>query len=255
VWRAFFFEPGEFEPDPAKPVEWNRGAYLVRGFGHCVACHSSRNRFGATDEKLELSGGLLPMRDWYAPSLVSPHEAGVAHWDTQHVVDLLKNGVSPRGSVMGPMAEVVFRSTQYLSGEDLNAIATFLKALPQVPAERTAYTPPVDLARSPGAKIYERECASCHGDVGEGAAGAYPPLAGNRAVTLEIPANLIRVVLSGGYLPATSGNPRPYGMPPFAHALSDAEIAAVLTYVRGAWGNAAQPVSQLEVMRYRLGRE
>jgi mono/diheme cytochrome c family protein len=254
LWRALFFEPGEFEPDKAKPAEWNRGAYLVRGLGHCVACHSSRNVFGATSEKLELSGGLIPMQDWYAPSLLSPHEAGVAHWDTRHVVDLLKNGVSVRGSVMGPMAEVVFRSTQYLSNEDLQAIAVFLKELPQVVTDRTAYVPPAGLSRSPGAKIYEQQCASCHGDAGEGAMGAYPPLAGNRAVTMEVPANLIRVVLSGGYLPATAGNPRPYGMPPFAHALSDAEIAAVLTYIRGSWGNAAEPVSQLQVMKYRLGK-
>ena len=254
VWRALYFEPGEFEPDNAKPAEWNRGAYLVRGLGHCVACHSSRNVFGATSEKLELSGGLIPMQDWYAPSLLSPHEAGVARWDTRHVVELLKNGVSVRGSVMGPMAEVVFRSTQYLSDADLQAIAVFLKALPQVVTDRTAYVPSPGLARSPGAKIYEQQCASCHGDAGEGAVGAYPPLAGNRAVTMEVPANLIRVVLSGGYLPATAGNPRPYGMPPFAHALSDADIAAVLTYIRGSWGNAVEPVSQLQVMRYRSGK-
>ena len=127
-------------------------------------------------------------------------------------------------------------------------------SLPQAPATRAEYSPPADLARSPGAKLYERECASCHGDVGEGAPGAYPTLAGNRAVTMEVPANLIRVVLSGGYLPATAGNPRPYGMPPFAHVLSDADIAAVVTFIRGSWGNAAKSVSQLQVMQYRAGR-
>jgi mono/diheme cytochrome c family protein len=258
VWRALFFEPETFQPDASKSPEWNRGAYLVRGLGHCVACHSPRNAFGATDENLELSGGLVPMQGWYAPSLTSSKEAGVGDWDTHHVVDLLKAGVSEKGSVMGPMAEVVFRSTQYLSADDLRAMAVFLKALPQSSGSAAdrgnrGQTPSSEEARAKGSKIYEQSCASCHGDNGEGAVGAYPALAGNRAVTMGIPANLVRVVLSGGYLPATAANPRPYGMPPFAHVLDDAQIAAVVSYIRGAWGNSAEPVSQLQVMKSRAG--
>lgn len=257
VWRALFFRPGAFEGDTSRTAEWNRGAYLVRGLGHCVACHSPRNVFGATSEKLELSGGLIPMQGWYAPSLTSAREAGVAHWDAQHVVDLLKTGRSPHASVMGPMAEVVFRSTQYLSEKDLRAMAVFLQSLPSADDEGTQNdhrAADQDPLFRRGAKLYERECAQCHGDEGEGAAGAYPALAGNRAVTMGVPANLIRVVLSGGFLPATAGNPRPYGMPPYAHVLRDADVAAVVTYIRGAWGNAAGPVSQLEVMQYRAQR-
>jgi mono/diheme cytochrome c family protein len=266
VWRSLFFEPESFQPDNSKSDQWNRGAYLVRGLGHCVACHSSRNMFGATSEKLELSGGLIPMQGWYAPSLNSSKEAGVADWQTQDIVDLLKAGLSTRGSVMGPMAEVVYRSTQHLTDEDLRAMGVFLKALPQASAEadetswfswfsaRKKQGPLPEDVRKRGAKIYEQQCSQCHGDSGEGAVGAYPPLVGNRAVTMEIPANLIRIALSGGYLPATAGNPRPYGMPPFAHVLSDADIAAVVTYIRSSWGNTAEPVSQLEVMRYRAGR-
>jgi mono/diheme cytochrome c family protein len=265
VWRALFFEPESFQPDNSKSAQWNRGAYLVRGLGHCVACHSSRNMFGATSEKLELSGGLIPMQGWYAPSLSSSKEAGVADWETQDIVDLLKAGLSTRGSVMGPMAEVVYRSTQHLTDEDLRAMSVFVKALPQASAEADETTwfswfsarkkqGLSEDQRRRGAKIYEQQCSQCHGDSGEGAVGAYPPLAGNRAVTMDIPANLIRIVLSGGYLPATAGNPRPYGMPPFAHVLSDADIADVVTYIRSSWGNTAEPVSQLEVMRYRAGR-
>jgi mono/diheme cytochrome c family protein len=254
VWRALFFEPERYTPDPAKPAEWNRGAYLVHGLGHCVACHGPRNAFGATEDKLELSGGLIPMQGWYAPALTSLSEAGVADWETKHVVDLLKAGVSPRGSVMGPMAEVVFRSTQYLSDADLAAMAVFLKALPQAAPAPTDDPPAApDALRTAGEKLYRDHCAGCHGDAGEGAAGAYPALAGNRAVTMAVPANLIRVVLSGGYLPATAGNPRPYGMPPFAHVLDDAAVAAVVSYIRSAWGNRAGPVSQLQVMRSRAG--
>jgi mono/diheme cytochrome c family protein len=198
------------------------------------------------------------MQGWYAPSLTSMREAGVGGWETRHVVDLLKAGVSEKGSVMGPMAEVVFRSTQYLSQDDLRAMAVFLKALPQssgsaAEAENRGLSPISEEVRAKGSKIYEQSCASCHGDDGEGAPGAYPALAGNRAVTMGIAANLVRVVLSGGYLPATAANPRPYGMPPFAHVLSDTDIAAVVSFIRGAWGNSAGPVSQLQVMKFRAG--
>jgi mono/diheme cytochrome c family protein len=126
VWRALFFTPGAFEPDASRSAEWNRGAYLVRGLGHCNACHGGRNAFGATVENLELSGGLIPMQNWYAPSLTSPDEAGVAHWDTRQVVGLLKDGVTTGASVLGPMASVVYGSTQYLSEGDLAAMAAFL---------------------------------------------------------------------------------------------------------------------------------
>jgi mono/diheme cytochrome c family protein len=220
--------------------------------------------FGATSD-LELSGGIIPTMGWYAPSLVSSREAGVAEWHPRDIVALLKTGLSTRGSTIGPMAEVVYRSTQYLSDADLAAMAVYLKALPQAPAKddddpwwswlsgrkRTAAVTPE--VRERGAKIYEQSCAGCHGDKGEGTPEAFPALAGNRAVTMPVSANSIRAVLSGGYLPATAGNPRPYGMPPFSHVLSDPDIAAVLSYIRNTWGNEAPPVSVLEVQQYRAG--
>lgn len=138
VWRALSFRPEAFVANAAKPAEWNRGAYLVGGLGHCIACHGSRDALGATQAKLGLSGGLIAVENWYAPSLADPHQAGVADWPTGDVVALLKNGVAPRGSVMGPMADVVFRSTQYLSEADLAAMASYLKDLPGVPAQPAA---------------------------------------------------------------------------------------------------------------------
>jgi mono/diheme cytochrome c family protein len=255
VWRALFFRPGTHESRPDRSAQWNRGAYLVNGLGHCNACHSGRNLFGATAGTLVLSGGLIPMQNWYAPSLAAADEAGVAGWDQQQVVDLLAKGVSPQASVLGPMAEVVFRSTQHLAVSDLNAIATFLKELAQTPP--APRPPPLSTSGAyadtlkTGAKVYEGHCAGCHGDSGEGAAGAYPALAGNRAVMMDPPANLIRVVLGGGFAPATAGNPRPFGMPPYATALSDGEIAAVLTMIRNSWGNGAAPVTTGDVQRYR----
>ena len=252
VWRAVSFKPGGFVPDPAKPAEWNRGAYLVEGLGHCIACHGGRNVLGAVEEKRGLAGGSIPVENWVAPSLTSTREAGVADWELQHVVALLKTGSSPRGSVMGPMAEVVYRSTQHLDEADLAAIALYLKQLPADPAPPPAAgggTRRDAGVMARGATIYDQRCAYCHGEAGEGAPGAYPPLAGSRAVNMASPHNLIQAVRHGGFLPTTAGNPRPYGMPPFNHVLDDNDIAAVLSYIRGSWGNDAEPVSQRETMR------
>jgi mono/diheme cytochrome c family protein len=251
MWRALFFNPGNFRSDADKSASWNRGSYLVRGLGHCNACHASRNIFGATSDTLELSGGLIPMQKWYAPALTSPREAGVAQWETAHVVALLRDGVSAKASVMGPMAEVVYRSTQHLSDDDLQAIAVFLKSLPQARDAAPAFKPPDMATLSEGSKLYEQHCEQCHGDKGQGVSGAYPALAGNRTVTMGNPANLVRAVVSGGYPPTTAGNPRPFGMPPFGQALDDSQIAAVLSYVRASWGNQAPAVSTLEVLQWR----
>jgi mono/diheme cytochrome c family protein len=257
VWRALFFEPGTHEPEAGRSAQWNRGAYLVNGLGHCNACHSGRNLFGATSGTLDLSGGLIPMQNWYAPSLAAADEAGVADWDVRDIVDLLDKGISRRGSVIGPMAEVVFRSTQHLSATDLEAVAAFLKDLPQAPptpAKGAASSAgALDATMQQGRRIYEEHCADCHGDRGEGSARAYPPLAGNRAVTMDPPANVVRIVLGGGYPPATEGNPRPFGMPPYATVLSDSQIAAVLTMIRASWGNNASPLNTVDVHRYRGG--
>ena len=254
VWRALSFKPEPFVANAGKPAEWNRGAYLVDGLGHCIACHGARNSLGATETKLGLSGGLIAVENWYAPSLTDKRQAGVAGWPTADVVALLKTGTAPGGSVMGPMADVVFRSTQHLSEADLAAMAGYLKDLPDVPKadEPARSSAPIrrdagTMAR--GGKIYDQRCAYCHGDQGQGAAGAYPPLAGNRAVNMSPPTNLIQVVSHGGFLPSTAGNPRPYGMPPFGQVLDAAEVAAVLTYIRGSWGNDSAPVTQLDTMR------
>ncbi|MGJ7507194.1 c-type cytochrome [Variovorax sp. GT1P44] len=253
VWRALSFTPGTFVPDPAQPAEWNRGAYLVDGLGHCIACHGTRNALGATQEKLGLSGGLIAVENWYAPSLTSKREAGVADWDPKDVAELLKNGRSSRGSVMGPMADVVFGSTQHLDDADLRAMGVYLKTLPNTASAAPASTSPTS-RRDPrvmerGERIFDQRCAYCHGDQGQGAEGAYPPLAGNRAVLMDSAVNLIQIVRHGGFLPSTGGNPRPYGMPPFRYVLDDTDVAAVLTYVRGSWGNDAPPVMPRDMLR------
>jgi mono/diheme cytochrome c family protein len=252
VWRALFFRPARFEADPARPAAWNRGAYLVETLGHCNACHSRRNVFGATTGALDLAGGLIPIQNWYAPSLQDNAEAGVGAWPESEVVALLKTGVSALGSVQGPMAEVVAHSTRYLDDADLAAMATYLRALPDGVRAEPAVDPKDAAAPSEsGARLYADHCASCHGERGEGVRGAYPALAGNRAVTITPPANLVHIVLRGGYPPTTPGNPRPFGMPPFATVLSNEQIAELLSHLRASWGNRALPVSTLEVSRWR----
>ncbi|MBF9265975.1 c-type cytochrome, partial [Paracidovorax cattleyae] len=126
---------------------------------------------------------------------------------------------------------------------------------PEGPAP-AALPPPSRTAMERGGAVYDRHCTQCHGDGGQGRPGAFPPLAGNRAVQLESPVNVVRTILQGGYPPVTPGNPRPHGMPPFTQVLGDDDVAAVATFVRNAWGNQAPGVGTIDVYhaRERRGR-
>ena len=238
-WRTLYFEPASFKEDPRQSEQWNRGAYLVEVLGHCGACHGER-------------GGPMPMQNWYALSLASDRDTGLGAWDVAEIVELLKTGVAPRGAVFGPMAEVVRDSLQHLSGDDLTAMAVYLQSRREEEEPRAQGGTPVSaeqraqLAKQ-GATLYRKHCADCHQKNGEGVPRVYPPLAGNQAILMRNPVNAIRITLNGGFPPSTAGNPRPYGMPPFAHVLSDREVAAVVTYIRSAWGNGAAPVTPGEV--------
>jgi mono/diheme cytochrome c family protein len=278
VWRALYFRPAPETADPPPPVEEptapaataqavQRGAYLAQGLAHCSACHAPRDALGGSRDPLALTGGLMPGQNAYAPSLLNPTEGGVQDWTPEQVVALLRTGRSatPTGlsTVTGPMAEVVQHSTQHWPEADLQALAAYLRQLPRSAtlASPTATNAPAAQATL-GARLYRDRCADCHGAQGEGrrlaASGtatptewAYPPLAGNRAVTLTSPANLVQMVMNGGYAPATAGHPRPFGMPPFVLQLSDAELAAVLTHIRTQWGHQAAPVTELQVQALR----
>ena len=169
-------------------------------------------------------------------------------------VTVLKVGRHASAVVNGPMAEVVAQSTQYFSLDDLRAMAAYL-AVPSKASGPSAVwrvessMPGRGEQVRVGAQIYARHCSSCHGERGEGALAAYPALAGNRAVLMGDTGNLVRVVLDGGYGPSTESHPRPHGMPPFRLVLRDDEVAAVLSYVRQAWGNSAAPLEPLDVIR------
>jgi mono/diheme cytochrome c family protein len=254
-WRTLYFTEGEYKPDPAKSAEWNRGAYLVEGLGHCGMCHSPINVLGGTSQSDAFKGGLIPMQNWYAPSLTSNREAGLGDWSIKDITDLLKTGVSARGVVYGPMAEVVHNSLQYLTDEDTKAMAVYLKSIAEPasppPAGTKLPTSESSLLISLGKTVYDARCASCHGSQGEGKPPHWPPLANNQSIEMESAVNAIRMVLNGGYPPSTEGNPRPYGMPPFAGLLSDNEVAAVVSYIRTAWGNRGAPVSAREANELR----
>jgi mono/diheme cytochrome c family protein len=252
-WRALYFRPEVYENEPAQSAQWNRGAYLVQGLGHCNACHTSRDPLGGSNLKEDLAGGLIPVLNWYAPALAGEGQGNAQSGAAGHVAKLLKTGVSEKGAAYGPMAEVVYSSLQHLDDADIQAMAGYLQSLPPPPE------PPAPPAVNPlqmmrvmdaGAKLYAKHCADCHGAEGAGQAPAYPPLAGNRSLALPSAVNPIRLVLNGGYPPGTAGNPRPYGMPPFRLVLSNDEVAAVLTYARNSWGNKGGPVSSVDVGRF-----
>ena len=158
----------------------------------------------------------MPVLNWYAPSLTDNAQTGLAQDALEQVQTLLKTGQTGSHHTSGPMAEVVQFSTQYLSDADLRAMAVYLKA----EAQRTAATSPMTVNTAPlppvrsdratqGAAIYDKHCAQCHGEQGQGVAGAYPALAGHRAVLQNDTTNLVQALLYGGYPPATAGNPRP----------------------------------------------
>ncbi|HEY7930423.1 MAG TPA: c-type cytochrome [Steroidobacteraceae bacterium] len=257
AWRLLYFRAGVYQPDAHHTTQWNRGAYLVQGVAHCAACHEARNSLGALRDAQPNAGGDL--LGWYAPSLTAPDQAALSAWSIPDIVTLLSTGSigshstqGPHAVTLGPMAEIVHSSLQYAAPEDLQAMATYLQSLP-APAAHA----PVAAIRAPeqivydGRALYQGHCAACHGDQGQGSLPLGPPLAHNREVTGSSVTDAIRVVLFGGFAPGTRGDPRPVGMPPYAQSLDDAQIAALLTYVRGAWGNLADPVDVGQVANNR----
>ncbi|MGN6329830.1 MAG: cytochrome c [Rhodanobacter sp.] len=250
AWRALYFKPGVYQADPAQSAQWNRGAYLVQGLGHCNECHATRDALGGLSPDHTLTGGQIPEQNWYAPDLSARPGGGLEGWSTRDIVDLLKTGQSAKGAAFGPMADVVRKSTQHMTDTDLEAIATYLQSLPARPAAEAAVSH-VSFDRKKGAKLYADQCADCHGADGRGVAGIYPPLDGNTSVNEPTGINAIRTVLLGGFAPVTAGNPRPYSMPPYAQELNDEEVATVVSYIRQSWSNKASAVRPSEVSTYR----
>ncbi len=249
AWNKLYFTPGAFQPDPNKNAEWNRGAYLVEGLMHCGACHTPKNIAGGDENSERLQGYAL--QGWFAPDLTTDQRRGIGSWSADDLVAYLKTGHNRFTAATGPMADVVTHSGSKMTDADLHAVAAYLKDQP-APNEKSP--PPVatsDPAMKAGAAIYADECSACHAAAGKGIAKLFPALAGSASVQSTDPTSLIRVVLAGTQSVATSGAPTAPSMPAFGQTLDNREAAAVLTYIRNAWGNAATAVSADDVGKHR----
>jgi mono/diheme cytochrome c family protein len=247
AWNALNFTPGRFQPATGKTDEWNRGAYLVQGLGHCGACHTAKTALGADEANVALQGGLLA--GWFAPNIGGDTRRGVGGWSNDQVVAYLKTGHNEFAAAAGPMAEVVTKSTSQMPDTDLKAIAVYLRDQPSPPEVATAQ--PDAAAMKLGARIYATQCSACHISTGSGVSGLFPTLAHAPNVQSVNATTLIRAVLQGANSVATDGAPTGAAMPAFGWKLSDEQVAAVLNYVRSNWDNASPLVSTADVASVR----
>jgi mono/diheme cytochrome c family protein len=249
-WNELYFHEGAFKANPTKSEQWNRGAYLVEGLGHCGACHTATNVLGASKTGEKLKGGDFG-EHWYAPSLTSNLRDGLGGWSAVEIVEYLKTGANDKSAAAGPMAEVIKNSTQYLSDADLSSIAAYLKDFPVGKVKATTTTEINKQMLSHGEALYFDNCTGCHMENGEGLAQAFPPLKGSSAVQAKTPDTVIHVVLAGAKIAATKGKPTGFAMPAFDWKLDDKEVADLVNYIRNAWGNHASLTSADTVSKVR----
>ncbi|WP_138470724.1 cytochrome c [Poseidonocella sp. HB161398] len=244
-WNMLFFDNSGFSPDASQSAEWNRGAYIVEGPGHCSACHTPRNALGAEIGAAHMQGAEVD--GWHAPEITSNPHVGLGGSSLEDVARYLQTGSDGVAFAAGPMAEAVEDSTQYLSDEDAMAVATYLMSLPGSEARASA---PMALNAS-AALAYEVNCSACHGLEGEGIDGLAPGFAGNGALLSDSTTNPVRALLTGARAAHTGVLPTGAGMPSFAWKMNDAQIAEVLDFIRNSWGNSAAPVKVEDVASLR----
>ena len=247
AWDAVNFKPGEFKPDPGRSAEWNRGAYIVTGPEHCGLCHTPKNVAGGDDQARFLQGEKL--QGWYAPNITSDEHAGIGSWSVEQIAAYLKSGHNDVAAASGPMAEEVEKSSWGLTDADLHAIAVYLKTVPG--GDHPALTAASPAVMQAGLAIYVDQCSACHMRDGKGIAGLFPSLAGAPVVQQREATSLERVVLQGAQSAQDPHAPTGPAMPAFGWKLSDAQVAAVVTYIRNSWGNAASPVSAADARNTR----
>jgi mono/diheme cytochrome c family protein len=245
-WNALFFRPGPFAPDPKASAEFNRGAYLVEGLGHCGACHTPLNAFGANKPAQFLQGNRID--DWTAPNITNNSQTGLGKWSVEEVVQYLKTGQTRSTIASGPMREVVEDSTSKMSDGDLKAMAVYLKERGAAGAPVPAVIAASDPRMQVGAAIFTDTCSACHTIAGAGIEHMFPRLAGDAIVKQADPTTLIRIVLTGVRGAGTDAFPTSPAMPSFGYRLDDRQVAAVVTYIRNSWGNAA-PAVDAETVR------
>ena len=260
-WNALFHDPAPLQPVTTQSAEWNRGAYLVNGLGHCGACHTPRNALGAEQGgSAYLSGALID--GWEAPALTGLSKSAVP-WDADELYRYLRSGHTQRhGIAGGPMAEVV-RELGQVSDADVRAMATYLgsfnpapAAAPQAVAQQVVETAARTQGQllGPAQRMFDSACASCHHD-GNGPTllGVNTPLALNSNLTSARPDNLLRTILDGVREPAS----RDIGfMPAFREALDDRQIAELAGYMRARFAPQEPAWTDLpaEVARARAAK-
>jgi mono/diheme cytochrome c family protein len=262
-WNLAFHDDSSFVADGSKDEQWNRGAYLVQGLGHCGTCHTPR---GVAFEEVDVAGKsnlYLSGTEFDGASPINLRGNtgdGLGRWSASDIAELLRSGRNPHSAVTGPMADVVRDSTQYMTDQDAAAIATYLKSLSLAPEDRRATFAASDATirtimagdeRSAGGRIYMDSCAACHRLSGSGESFAFPTLAGNSSVLNSDPSSLIAVILNGARLPSTDAAPMGLAMPPFGWRYDDVDVAELATFVRSNWGNSAAPVTGVQVAKVR----
>jgi nicotinate dehydrogenase subunit B len=259
-WNLLFHRPGAYEPDPARSVQWNRGAYLVEGLGHCGACHTPRNAFGAEVASRPFGGGLA--EGWEAPPLGRLSRSPIP-WSEAELFTYLRTGFSAlHGPAAGPMAPVV-RELAQVPDVDIRAMAHYLASLaPQVaPETESARASEINLrtegramlaSAGPGARIYQGACAVCHEPGAAPHFGVQPNLAFNSNLRSARPDNLIRVILDGIQAPAADSLG---AMPGFAQSLNDRQIADLVGFLRRHYAPNQEPWAELPRTIARLRDE
>lgn len=263
VWNFLMLDEDRYESDPDQSEEWNRGAYLVQGLGHCGACHTPRGimmQEKGLDESDDAFLAGAPLDHWSASSLNGDPNSGLGRWSEDDVFDFMKTGKNQFGTAFGTMVEVINNSTQYMTDEDLRAMAVYLKSLPAV-NEKDAEPWQYDSASTDkltsfdfsetGSQVYYEYCASCHGYDGGGHDTHMPSLAGNPVVMDPDPSSLINLTLNGSLRVVINGNAETFDMPYFSGLLDDQQIADVVTYMRKAWGHDADAVDVTAVTEIR----
>jgi mono/diheme cytochrome c family protein len=250
LWNLVFLDSTPYRAKPDHTAEWNRGAYLVQGLGHCGACHTARGA-GFQEKVLDESGpaylGGAEIDGWFASSL---------RWSAVELKRFLGSGANAHASAYGAMAEVVSNSTQYFSERDLSSIAAYLKSLPAsapapAPASAPVSRPGTGVASANGARVYRTYCLQCHGADGRGHAPLLAPLAGNPTVIEPRGPSLVNIVLSGSAERLVVGVPQAYPMPAFGKLLDDRQVADVLSFIRASWNNGAPAVAPQQVAKVR----
>jgi mono/diheme cytochrome c family protein len=247
-WDALYFSPGAFEPAPGQSDAWNRGAYLVEGPAHCGACHTPKTFLGGDELSRQYQG--YSIQGWFAPNITNDAARGLNAWSAKDIAEYLKKGHNRIAGASGPMGEEVSNSSSQMTDEDLNAIAMYLKDRPghTLAARPVPVTDPAMIA---GAAIFQDLCSACHKANGRGVPYLIPDLDASSAVAAPDATTLIRVVLRGAQTVATKDEPTSPAMPAFGWQLTDAQVAAVTTYIGNTWGHAAAAVTERQVSEAR----